>query len=142
MRASHRAASDSERLLALRTCRAISRFPSLSSCRLPWIAGDVMLVFIMPRCVISEFEGHTTKLFRPKKVIDESVIVKEKGPKGRPKIPDDVRKITPPEYFVDYYRAKGCCEVECPNCKRFVTRSNISKHKKSLFCRDFTAPAI
>ena len=79
---------------------------------------------------------------RPKKVIDESVIVKEKGPKGRPKIPDDVRKITPPEYFVDYYSAKGCCEVECPNCKRFVTRSNISKHKKSLFCRDFTAPAI
>lgn len=79
---------------------------------------------------------------RPKKVIDESVIVKEKGPKGRPKIPDDVRKITPPEYFVDYYRAKGCCEVECTNCKRFVTRSNISKHKKSLFCRDFTAPAI
>ena len=79
---------------------------------------------------------------RPKKVIDESLIVKEKGPKGRPKIPDDVRKITPPEYFVDYYRAKGCCEVECPNCKRFVTRSNISKHKKSLFCRDYTAPAI
>ena len=79
---------------------------------------------------------------RPKKAIDESLIVKEKGPKGRPKIPDDVRKITPPEYFVDYYRAKGCCEVECPNCKRFVTRSNISKHKKSLFCRDFTAPAI
>ena len=79
---------------------------------------------------------------RPKKAIDESLIVKEKGPKGRPKIPDYVRKITPPEYFVDYYHAKGCCEVECPNCKRFVTRSNISKHKKSLFCRDYTAPAI
>lgn len=94
-----------------------------------------------PVITINPDEPKKSKRGRPR-LLPESDVVKIKGPKGRPKIPDEDKKITPPKYFVDYYHAKLKCEVACDKCGRYVTRGNMCKHRKSIFCQLFTAPIV
>ena len=75
---------------------------------------------------------------KPKKVLLTDANGDEiKGPKGRPKLPDGDKKITPPQYFVDYYHAKLKGEIACERCGRYVTRGNMCKHKKAYIVNYF-----
>ena len=70
---------------------------------------------------------------KPKKVFLFDTYGNEiKGPKGRPKIDDADKNITPPQYFVAYYHAKLKGEICCERCGRYVTRGNMCKHKLIL----------
>ena len=60
-----------------------------------------------PRTTLLTDDQKTSIIKKPKTVLLTDANGDEiKGPKGRPKIPDGDKKITPPQYFVDYYHAK------------------------------------
>ena len=87
-----------------------------------------------PRKVLLTDDQMKSIIRKPKKVLlTDTNGDKIKGPKGRPKIADADMKITPPQYFVDYYHAKLKCEIACDKCGRYVTRGNMCKHKKAYF---------
>ena len=94
-----------------------------------------------PRTTLLTEDQMKSITVKPKKVfLFDTNGNKIKGPKGRPKIADADKKITPPQYFVDYYHAKLKYEIACERCGRFVTRGNMCKHKKSSFCQ--LSPAV
>ena len=69
-------------------------------------------------------------------------IEEKKSIRGRPKneLLGIESKFNKDIYFVKYYHDKGKIEMQCENCTRFITKANISKHKKSDYCRNYIKP--
>ena len=89
-----------------------------------------------PRETLLTEDQMKSLIAKPKKVfLFDTNGNKIKGPKGRPKITDADKNITPPQYFVDYYHAQLKYEIACERCGRYVTRGNMCKHKKNSFCQ-------
>ena len=52
-------------------------------------------------------------------------------PRGRPKKEEHEKKQLLTSYYQEYYHAKLKHEVQCKRCKMWVTKGNISKHRKA-----------
>ena len=55
--------------------------------------------------------------------------------KGRPKLPGDQKKHLSADYFNEYYRTHLKVEVQCDICKCYISKGNLTRHKKSPFCK-------
>jgi len=55
--------------------------------------------------------------------------------RGRPKKDENEKKVLDKQYFTDYYRKKLSGEIQCDVCGCFVSKGNLTRHKKSEFCK-------
>ena len=83
------------------------------------------------------------KLLKPPNIVIEPVEPgsEQKSIKGRPRKEEHEKK--PPkdkEYFRNYYAQFLSMEIQCDHCGRYVTKSNISRHRKTPFCMNFKKP--
>ena len=59
--------------------------------------------------------------------------------RGRPKKDEAEKKVLDKQYFTDYYRNKLSGEIHCDVCGCFVSKVNLTRHKKSEFCKKHTS---
>ena len=54
---------------------------------------------------------------------------------GRPKKADADKKHLDPNYFNAYYHSHLKVEVQCDVCGCYISKGNLTRHKKSPFCK-------
>ena len=78
---------------------------------------------------------HKLKMHVGHEVIEETELPPEKKSiRGRPKKLEETPKQYDKEYFQKYYLKNLKCEIQCDRCDRFITKTNMSRHKKSPYC--------
>lgn len=75
---------------------------------------------------------------KPKPEINDEPDQPKRSMRGRPKQEDHVKKVFPKEYFQNYYHQRLKHEHQCDHCGRFTTKANMTRHKKSSFCVNFS----
>ena len=72
---------------------------------------------------------------RPKKIKDE---IKEKKVIGRPRKQECDKLTADPDYYKNYhkiyYKEKCTSELQCDDCGKYITKTNLTRHKKGLNC--------
>ena len=61
-----------------------------------------------------------------------------KRTRGRPKIPDELKKPqkSRQQYFIDYYHDKKLSEpIECELCNSVITRMKMTRHQLTKKCK-------
>ena len=71
---------------------------------------------------------------RPKKIKE----IKEKKVTGRPRKQECDKLTADPDYYKNYlkiyYKEKCTSELQCDHCGKYITKTNLSRHKKGLNC--------
>lgn len=39
-------------------------------------------------------------------------------------------------YFKNYYQNKLACKIDCPDCGRKISKTNLSKHRQTAICKN------
>ena len=71
--------------------------------------------------------GRPKKLDKPEK----------RSIRGRPKKLEEDKKGYDKTYFQKYYQANLKAEVLCDHCDRYITKTNLCRHKKSPYCINY-----
>ena len=78
---------------------------------------------------------HKLKMHVGHDLLEESELPPEKKSiRGRPKKLFDTTRQYDKDYFQNYYMKNLKCEIQCDTCDRYITRTNLSRHKKSPYC--------
>ena len=76
---------------------------------------------------------------RPRKAeCDKIKEIKEKKVTGRPRKQECDKLTADPDYYKNYlkiyYKEKCTNELQCDHCGKYITKTNLSRHKKGLNC--------